>query len=266
MPDTNTPVTQGSKSILTSRTFAGLALVAVPLLARALGYELSDTQTTALVENAFQIIGLAVAFYGRVKATKRIVLLPESGNRKAESRGGDSGFVQARTLAAIFFASVAALGALLWLSGCATTTRSGRVTNAVLLTAGKFAGKVLISSVANAASDRAKGLQIDYAQSASAGLWANMDTVITSADIERIVTAYAGPAAPALAAPLAAQFSAADPRDAADRAAVVWALAAGLDSAAGRLKPQTGTADGAGAEEGGSNRRPESKAITPLFP
>jgi hypothetical protein len=248
MPATSPPATQGSKSIFTSRTFAGLALVAVPLIAQRFGYKLGDAETTALVEQVFQAVGLLVAAWGRLRASKTISLIPESGNRKPESGGSESGHATPALLALLVALTGFALLSDLYLTGCASTTRQGRVTNAVLLTAGKFAGKVLISSVANMASDKAKGLQIDYAQSASAGLWANMDSVITSGDIERIVNAYAGPAAPALAVPLAAQFEAASPRDAADRAAVVWALAAGLDSAAGRLAPS------------------EGKAIVPLLP
>lgn len=223
MPATSPPATQGSKSIFTSRTFAGLALVAVPLIANKLGYQLDNADTQAIVEQVFQAVGLLLAAYGRLTATK---VITATG-------------APAKSAAALLSALFLGISAL-YLTGCATTTRQGRVTNAVLLTAGKFAGKILISSVANAASQRAAGLQIDFAHSASAGLWANMDNVVSSADIERIVTAYAGPAAPALAVPLGAQFAAAQPRDAADRAAVVWALASGLDSAAARLAPSDG--------------------------
>lgn len=244
MPDTQSPTPAPSKSILTSRTFAGLALIALPLLAKPLGYTLDDAATQALVENIFQIIGLAVAAYGRLKASKTVTLTgpvaapnaaaAKSARREEGSTLSETASALAGTILGILFAILA----LAYLTGCATTTRSGRVTNAVLLTAGKFAGKVLIASVANAASDRAKGLQLDYAASASAGLWANMDSVVTSADIERVIAAYAGPAAPALAAPLAAQFDAVQPRTPADRSALVDSMARGISDAAALLAPQ----------------------------
>jgi hypothetical protein len=221
MPDTTPPTPAPSKSIFTSRTFAGLALIALPLLAKPLGYTLDDAATQALVENIFQIIGIAVAAYGRLKAAKVITVTGSPAKSAA-------------ALLAAFFLGFSAL----YLSACATTTRSGRVTNAVLLTAGKFAGKVLIASVANAASDRAKGLQLDYAASASAGLWANMNNVVTSADIERVIAAYAGPVAPAMSAPLAAQFDAVQPRTPADRSALVDSMARGISDAAALLAPQ----------------------------
>jgi UDP-N-acetylmuramyl pentapeptide synthase len=74
MPDTTPPTPAPSKSIFTSRTFAGLALIALPLLAKPLGYTLDDAATQALVENIFQIIGIAVAAYGRLKAAKVITV------------------------------------------------------------------------------------------------------------------------------------------------------------------------------------------------
>ena len=207
-----------TKSIFTSRTFAGLALIVLPIVAEKAGFHLDDTATQKIVEELFQAAGCLLAAYGRLKASKTI-RIPTPSNTSS-----------------ILLALAAALALLL--SACATTTRSGRVTNAVLATLAKFAGKVVLATVADAASDKAAGLKVDLAHSASEGLWTNLETAITAADITRIVDAWSGGSLPS--APLAAQFTTIAPRTLEERRAVVEAMARGISDAAQQLDTQRG--------------------------
>jgi hypothetical protein len=214
------PLAGGTKSIFTSRTFAGLALIAVPPIAAHFGFKLDDAATQEIVQNCFQAVGLLVAAYGRLKASKTLVV------------------PSPKSTALLFLSTLFALAAMLYLTACASTTRRGRVTNAVAITAAKFAGKVVISSVANLANERAQGLQLDYAHAASEALWANMDTIITADDVSRVVEAWTAPAPRDLAVPLAAQFAALAPSSPPERSAVVDAMAKGISAAALTLSPE----------------------------
>lgn len=151
---------------------------------------------------------------------------------------GASGCSDVRALLGVVGVVLAACAAMLYLPACATDTgdpakdRRGRVTNAALESAAIFAGKVVFASVQNAASQWQAGQDIDYAHAASAGLYANLDSIFSSADVNRIVTAYTGPALPGMGPMLAAKYDALAPGTAADRRAVVAALATGVSSAA----------------------------------
>ena len=257
-------------SILSGRTGAGLLLIALPLVAQHFGLVLDDAATQQIVEQLFQAAGLVLATYGRLMASKVLVtelptereirraILPETPTRSdsglaeprtlTEDHRGlhhDNGCAQAPALAALFLAALFLAAAVLWLTACASDTRSGRVTNAVALTAAKFAGRVLITSVSQLASDHARGLELDYAHAASAGLWTNAESIITSDDLTRIVNAWAGPAPAPLAAPLAAQWDALQPRTPGDRTALVASMAAGISDAAVSLKTFRGFVAGA---------------------
>lgn len=211
----------GTKSIFTSRVVAGVLLGFLPLIAKKLGYELSDADSQATVEYLFQTVGGGMAIWGRWKASKRATILPANPT----------------TSASLLLLIGVSLIATFYLSACATDTRAGRVTNAVAITAGKFAGRVVLSSVANLASDKAKGLQLDYAHAASEGLWENVDTIITADDLSRIVKAWSGPAPADLAPALAAQYAVLSPTTPDARSAVVAAMAKGISDAALALGP-----------------------------
>ena len=213
------PAPVETKSIFTSRTFAGLALIVLPIVVEKFGIQFSDTETQQTVQEVFAGLGSILAAYGRIKAKKAITITPATDAGRAASVIATGLFVAA---------------AFSWLTtACAGTTRAGRVTNAVLVTVGKFAGKVVLSSVANAANDRAAGVKIDLAHSASTGLWTNLESAITAQDITRIVDAWSAGAVPS--APLAAQWTTVAPATNAERAAVVNALARGISDAALRL-------------------------------
>ena len=204
-PQGKSPLASGpSKSIFSSRTFAGLALIALPLVAQRFGIALSDAATQAIVQDVFQAIGLLVAAWGRIKAARPVHILPPA----------------------------TALVAALALAGCATNTRAGRVTNAVLVGVGTFAGRVALSTVVEIGRQRANGLDLDYAHSAATGLWENMGSIVTSADIERVVAAYTAGETPGLAPRLSAAFEAVGPATPQASATLVAGMAQGITDAA----------------------------------
>ena len=220
-----------SKSMFSSRTLAGLALIVIPIFAKHYGFTLDDKLTQDTVEYIFALVGGAGVIFGRWKATRPLHLIAPAA---------------AKTAALLVLVTGFFSGAVLWLPGCATDTgdaakdRRGRVTNEVLLTVGKFAGKIVLSSAANALTQRAAGLQIDYAEAAQQGLWSNVDTILTSDDLARVVRAYAGPALPGADTALGAQFAAVAPQTAADRHRVIEALAGGMSEATFALRAAHG--------------------------
>ncbi len=223
MPELTSPTSQtqpasygnGSKSIFTSRTFAGLALIALPIVAKNLGCELSDADSQQIVEQLFQAVGLVLAAWGRWKAAKALHVVPPPPTSR------------------ILFLAIAAL-----LTGCAGTTRTGRVTNAVLLHVGRLGGRVAISTAAEIAKQKAAGLDLDFAHAASQGLWINMGDIVTAGDVRRVVTAYTGGEAPTLGPALAKEFHEAAPGSTAERQAVVASMAQAISDAALALKSE----------------------------
>lgn len=216
-----------SKSIFTSRTFAGIALILAPILLDLIGVKMDDAQTQLLVQDGFQLAGAIMAIWGRIKANRPVHFI------KPPSAG-----------VSVLLAFAVSAGLIL--TACSSASRSGRVTNAVLMTVGKFAGRVVLSSVANAANEKMAGRTIDMSHSLSAGLYANSESAITSDDISRIVAAWSGGAVPAQ--PLAGEFEGLGTLSAADRKAVVSAMAKGISDAALKL-------DG---------ERSDAKAVKPL--
>lgn len=63
---------QPGKGLLQSKTFYGLVIAAVPMIARAMGYELGVGETEQLVESLVEFGGLALALYGRIRGVRRI--------------------------------------------------------------------------------------------------------------------------------------------------------------------------------------------------
>lgn len=65
-----------AKSFLMSRTIIGLIVTAVAFFAKAKGYEIDveglTGEVTDLVQNVVGCIGLVLALYGRIKATKKV--------------------------------------------------------------------------------------------------------------------------------------------------------------------------------------------------
>lgn len=197
-----------------SRTLAGLVLIALPIICeRFFGLHLNDAAAQAVVENIFQGVGFLMAAWGRLAAEKKLTI---------------AGTPVEPLTKLIVLALCIAIGT----SGCSSLTRRGRVTNAVLGNVARFAGKVILASVANAASDRAKGLTLDYAHSASEGLWANAGTIVDSASIDRIVAAWTAGQLGAEGAQLATVFDKARPETPAEKTAVVAAMAKGISDAA----------------------------------
>ena len=60
------------KSLVKSKTVLGILISLAGTLAPMLGYSVDTNTLTSLVDEFFQIAGLALAFYGRVKATDPI--------------------------------------------------------------------------------------------------------------------------------------------------------------------------------------------------
>lgn len=60
------------KSLVKSKTVIGILISLAGTLAPMLGYAVDTNTLTGLVDEFFQIAGLVLAFYGRVKATDPI--------------------------------------------------------------------------------------------------------------------------------------------------------------------------------------------------
>lgn len=53
------------------KTFTGILITAIPLIANIFGYDIVDTDAVEqLIEQAIQIIGISLAIYGRLTAEK----------------------------------------------------------------------------------------------------------------------------------------------------------------------------------------------------
>lgn len=248
-----------TKSVFLSRTFAGLLLILIPLIAGKLGYQLDDDQTKGLVEALFQGAGSIMVVYGRLKAVHKLTLTgagsdagPAKGGSdgalpSSQSRNNTGGFIERLELNLIVggFLLIALIFTLcLFLPGCATDTRAGRVTNAALITVGKFAGRVVLKSVTDALNDKAQGLKLDMGDSLSKGLWETAPTVVNDADLARFARAWSGEELPGVPGALAAQFKAINPGTPAEKVAVVNAMARGIDEATAAFR----TASGAGKQ------------------
>lgn len=124
------------------------------------------------------------------------------------------------------------------LPSCSTTTgdaskdRAGRVTNAVLETTGAFVGRVALATLTNAAETYANGGKIDMAHAAADGLWTQAPTIVSSADVQKIVNAWSGNQLDTVAAASAAAYRQAAPQTPAERTAVVNTIAGSLSNAA----------------------------------
>lgn len=124
------------------------------------------------------------------------------------------------------------------LPSCSTSTgdaakdRAGRVTNATLQSAADFTGRVALATLTSAAQSAAGGQKIDLAHSAAAGLWSQSTSIASSADVQRVVSAWSGDQLGTVADASAAAYRQADPRTAPERTAVVNALAGALSTAA----------------------------------
>ena len=125
-----------------------------------------------------------------------------------------------------------ALLALL-LTSCATDTgnaekdRRGRTANAVLETAVRAIGRFSVSAIQNAVAQKMSGADVDWNAAASQGLWTTAPTLVSSADVNRAVEAWAGPQAPAIKSAIAPQLAAAQSPEQVQAVAV--SAAAGLD-------------------------------------
>lgn len=121
------------------------------------------------------------------------------------------------------------------LAGCATNTgnaskdRAGRVTNEVLLTAGRVIGSGAVSAISDGVQQAVGGKHWDWSASASHGLWTASTSLATSDELRRLVDAFSGPQAAAIKdaieVPLAFAESPQEVR------AIAAATAAGLDQA-----------------------------------
>lgn len=124
------------------------------------------------------------------------------------------------------------------LPSCATDTgnvskdRAGRVTNAVLESGAQFVGRVALATLQNAAQGAFDGGKVDLAHSAAEGLWAQAPSIVSSADVQRVVNAWSGNQLDTVAAAAAAAYRQANPQTPAERAKVVDALAGSVSQAA----------------------------------
>jgi hypothetical protein len=130
---------------------------------------------------------------------------------------------------------LAALLPALAFSSCATQTGDrardarGRATNAALLEAGRVLGKVAVATLYNVAQQEMTGGHADFASAASAGLWSNAGKLLSSAAVERVITAYAADRLPETATAAADAFTV----SAAPPAQKTAAIAAVISTAAG---------------------------------
>lgn len=65
------------------KTYTGILITALPLIASMFGYELSEhmqAEAASLLEDGIQLIGLFLAFYGRITAIKPGWLAQKSSN------------------------------------------------------------------------------------------------------------------------------------------------------------------------------------------
>lgn len=127
MPATIPPADPSTKSIFASRTYAGLALVAVPILLRLLGVQASDAEVETVFSLALQLSGLVLAIYGRQRASARLTLTgaPSAPTAPPPAVSGDAGFVSPATLAAVLLVALFALASVLVFAGCSTVESVG---------------------------------------------------------------------------------------------------------------------------------------------
>lgn len=131
------------------------------------------------------------------------------------------------------------LALLMALAGCATNSTDpaanarGRAANQALSEAGRVLGSIAVSTLFNVAQQEAAGNKADYASAASAGLWSNAQSIVSSGAIERIINAYSAKRLPATAAVAANVFTSASGSNtqAASAIAAVISTAAGFPPA-----------------------------------
>lgn len=98
-------------------------------------------------------------------------------------------------------------------AGCSTTTGDatkdarGRATNQALAEAVRVLGSIAVSSLLNIAQQEASGSKVDFASAASAGLWANTGSIVSSGSIERVIGAYSAGKLPQTAQVAATVFA-----------------------------------------------------------
>lgn len=198
----------------------GGAVAALVSLLRMFGVDISDLapSLTDQVLNLAGLIGGIMAIVGRLRARKAI-----KGTEVAATGG----------LLPLLVALLV-ISALL-VSGCATTSGNaaadarGRATNAALGEAARVLGSIAVSTLFNAAKQEASGGKVDFASAASAGLWSNAGTIVSSGAVERIVEAYSGGKLPKTAEIAGDVFVSAS----GSNAAAANAIAAVISSAAG---------------------------------
>lgn len=121
----------------------------------------------------------------------------------------------------------------LLLASCATDTgnvqkdQAGRVTNAVLAVGAKAIGAFAMSTISNAVAQQAGGKNVNWNAAASQGLWSAAPTLLSSDDVNNVISAWAGPAAPVITKAVAPALATATTP--AQVQAVAVAAANGLD-------------------------------------
>jgi hypothetical protein len=63
---------EDSKKWYTSKTVIGIVVTAVSILLKATGVTIGDADITMLITSLFQVVGLALALYGRIVAEKKL--------------------------------------------------------------------------------------------------------------------------------------------------------------------------------------------------
>jgi hypothetical protein len=106
-----------SKSVLASRTFVGLALIALPIVAAKLGWRLLDPATQQTIDDILQTAGWILAAYGRLTAARPLHVTPpvNNGNRNTPSNSGNPRSAPGSNLPVLL---ALALATLLLLTAC----------------------------------------------------------------------------------------------------------------------------------------------------
>ena len=102
---------------------------------------------------------------------------------------------------------------MLFLAGCdtlptgnPTKDRRNRVANALLQIGAKSLGTFAVNTLQAVVSEQMTGAKIDFADAAAQGAWASATTVMTSADVERVINAWSGDKLPEVATAAASQY------------------------------------------------------------
>ena len=95
--------------------------------------------------------------------------------------------VAALLLPVLFFAGCDTLP-----TGNPSKDRRNRVANALLQIGAKSLGTFAVHTLQAVVSEQRTGAKIDFADAAAQGAWASARTVLTSADVERVINAWSG--------------------------------------------------------------------------